>query len=115
MVEGPDATTVEARVVAAGGSGSGVWGGGGGGGKTGGSTSGGDADRVLFRLRDDGVALFSAQAEVNRRDPPFCLVPGCISGPVERARLAALRDSLGWAVLEADGGEDAVWQQIMLH
>jgi hypothetical protein len=72
---------------------------------------------LTFRLRDDGVALFSASAlgAAGRPPPPFCFTRGCISGPPERARLEALRDALGWAVLEADGGDEAVWVQILLH
>lgn len=74
-----------------------------------------DIDVVVFKLRDDGVALFSSRSTVNRPDPPFCLAKGCISGPAERGRMEALRDALGWTVLEAEGGEDARWVQILLH
>lgn len=61
------------------------------------------------------MALFSALSPSRRPDPPFCFVKGCISGPAERGHMEALRDALGWAALEADGGEDAVWVQILLH
>ena len=32
-------------------------------------------------------------------EPPFCITRGCISGPVQRASLEALRDALGWCVV----------------
>ena len=75
------------------------------------------ADTAAFRLRPDGVALFSAASTdgAGRPDPPFCLKRGCISGPAQRGRLAALRDALGWVALEPEGSEDAVWTQILLH
>lgn len=73
------------------------------------------SDTVLVQLRDDGVALFSSRAAANRPDPPFCLSRGCISGPAERGRMEAIRNALGWAALEAEGGEDARWTQILLH
>lgn len=109
--QGADATAVEARVPFT------PEKGGRGGGSDGSGGSGkADADRVLLLLRDDGVALFSARAEAGRPDPPFCLTKGCISGPRERARMAALRDALGWAALEAaEDGDEAVWTQILLH
>jgi len=77
--------------------------------------SGSEEDAAVFKLRSDGMVLFRAASTVNRPDPPFCLTPSCISGPRERGRLEGLRDALGWAVLEADGGEDAKWVQILLH
>ncbi len=57
--------------------------------------------------------MFSSNSIANSPDPPFCLTPGCISGPGNRGRLEALRDQLGWSNLETD--EDKKWVQIMLH
>ncbi|KAI8462896.1 MAG: hypothetical protein J3K34DRAFT_445950 [Monoraphidium minutum] len=77
---------------------------------------GGAAPDVLtFKLRGDGIAMFSAATTAGRAPPPFCATRGCISGPAERGRMAALRDALGWGELEALDGEDAVWLQILLH
>lgn len=49
----------------------------------------------------------------NDLSPPFCFIPGCISGPRQRVRLEALRDKLGFLSMETD--EDKKWLQIMLH
>lgn len=73
-------------------------------------------DVVQLRLRPDGVVLFRAEAAGpprQQRYPAFCLTPGCISGPATRQQLEALRNSLGWMVLEPD--DDKAWQQILLH
>lgn len=70
-------------------------------------------DSLQLILRPDGVVLFKSEASVNKPYPPFCLVPGCISGPANRQRLEALRDDLGWTVLEPD--DDKQWVQILLH
>lgn len=73
-----------------------------------------DVDALQFRLLPDGTVLFKSQAAgVNRPYPPFCFTPGCISGPGNRQRLEALRNDLGWTVLEPD--EDKKWVQILLH
>lgn len=72
-----------------------------------------DYDTLQFLVKPDGVVLFKSEAAVNRPYPPFCLTPGCISGPGNRQRLEALRDELGWTVLETD--EDKQWVQILLH
>lgn len=72
-----------------------------------------DVDTLQFRLLSDGVVLFKSQADANRPYPPFCFVPGCISGPKNRQRLESLRNDLGWTVLETD--EDKKWVQILLH
>jgi hypothetical protein len=72
------------------------------------------ADQLDFVFRDDGVVLFSSSSGSNQAaDPPFCLTPGCISGPGNRGRLEAVRDALGWSNLETD--EEKVWVQILLH
>jgi hypothetical protein len=76
-------------------------------------SSGDSYDTVQVKLRDDGVALFKSEAARNTPDPPFCLTPGCISGPGNRQRMERLRDALGWTVLETD--EDKQWVQILLH
>jgi hypothetical protein len=70
-------------------------------------------DQLRFVFRGDGVVLFSSSSAGNQADPPFCLTPGCISGPGNRGRLEALRDALGWSNLETD--EDKEWVQILLH
>jgi hypothetical protein len=70
-------------------------------------------DTVQIKLRPDGVALFKSEAARSTPDPPFCLTPGCISGPGNRQRMERLRDALGWTVLETD--EDKQWVQILLH
>jgi hypothetical protein len=64
-------------------------------------------------FKDGGIVVFSSNSIANSPDPPFCLTPGCISGPGNRGRLEALRDQLGWSNLETD--EDKKWVQIMLH
>ena len=50
---------------------------------------------------------------MDMQDPPFCLRPGCISGPRERERLEELRDRMQLLVNETD--EDKKWVQILLH
>jgi hypothetical protein len=72
-----------------------------------------EVDNLQLVVRPDGVVLFKSEASVNRPYPPFCFTPGCISGPGNRQRLEALRDDLGWTVLEPD--EDKQWVQILLH
>jgi hypothetical protein len=72
-----------------------------------------DFDTLQFLLKPDGVVLFKSQSAANRPYPPFCFVPGCISGPANRQRLEALRDDLGWTVLEPD--DEKQWVQILLH
>ncbi|GFR47782.1 hypothetical protein Agub_g9551, partial [Astrephomene gubernaculifera] len=44
---------------------------------------------------------------------PFCWTLGCVTGPGNRGRLEALRDSLGWSSLETD--EDKSWVPFLLH
>ncbi|KAF6259537.1 hypothetical protein COO60DRAFT_1513053 [Scenedesmus sp. NREL 46B-D3] len=78
-----------------------------------GSSRSSSYDTVQIKLRADGVALFKSEAARNTPDPPFCLTPGCISGPGNRQRMERLRDALGWTVLETD--EDKQWVQILLH
>lgn len=80
---------------------------------TGSSNNSSSYDTVQIKLRADGVALFKSEAARNTTDPPFCLTPGCISGPGNRQRMERLRDALGWSVLETD--EDKQWVQILLH
>jgi hypothetical protein len=79
----------------------------------------GAVDTLQFSLRAaDSVVLFKAdEGAAAKRSlyPAFCLTRGCISGPAIQARTEALRDSLGWAPLEADGGEDERWVQLLLH
>jgi hypothetical protein len=70
-------------------------------------------DELRFLLREDGTVLFSSRSPSRGPDPPFCLTPGCISGPGNRGRMQELLDSLGWQVLETD--EDKEWVQILLH
>jgi hypothetical protein len=77
------------------------------------SPAAGGGDELQLQLRPDGTVVFKSQARVRTPDAPFCLTPGCISGPGNRARMEALRDALGWPVLETD--EDREWVQILLH
>ncbi len=77
------------------------------------SAGGGSYDELQLRLQEGGVVLFRSQASTDRPFPPFCISRGCISGPANRGRMEALRDALGWAVLETD--EDKAWQQLLLH
>jgi hypothetical protein len=70
-------------------------------------------DELVLQLRDDGTVLFRSESRSAGPDPPFCWRPGCISGPANRARMEALRDALGWRVLETD--EEKQWVQILLH
>ncbi|GIL63907.1 hypothetical protein Vafri_17917 [Volvox africanus] len=73
-----------------------------------------DEDLLEFVfIPNDRAVAFRSEARVNTPPPPFCWTPGCISGPGNRARLEALRDSLGWSSLETD--EDKKWVQILLH
>jgi hypothetical protein len=71
-------------------------------------------DQLEVLLREDGTVLFRCEGLQGRLpDPPFCVTPGCISGPRQRGQLEALRDALGWSELETD--EDKQWVQILLH
>mmetsp|Transcript_32648 Transcript_32648/g.72115 ORF Transcript_32648/g.72115 Transcript_32648/m.72115 type:complete len:216 (+) Transcript_32648:195-842(+) len=70
-------------------------------------------DEVQFIFREGQYVLFRSKSKESRPDPPFCLTPGCINGPANRTRMAALRDALGWSNLETD--EDKQWQQLLLH
>ena len=72
-----------------------------------------DGDELDFEVKQ-GVILFrSVRKEGFEFTPPFCLAPGCITGPSNRARLEALRDQLGYSNFETD--EDKSWNQIFLH
>ncbi|KAG2426746.1 hypothetical protein HXX76_012803 [Chlamydomonas incerta] len=71
-----------------------------------------DVDLMEFKFTDVAVA-FRSEARLNIPPPPFCFTPGCISGPPNRARMEALRDTLGWNSQETD--EDKKWVQILLH
>lgn len=66
-----------------------------------------------FVFREGRLVLFRSQSRVTLPDPPFCIVPGCISGPRNRARMASLRNSLGWGNMETD--EDKQWVQMLMH
>eukprot|EP00798_Chlamydomonas_sp_ICE-L_P007729 gene7727-901_t len=54
---------------------------------------GADKDQLDFVLRE-GLILFRAENVQDRPDPPFCLQPGCMNGPIERERMELLRDRL---------------------
>ncbi|KAG1680952.1 hypothetical protein FOA52_009911 [Chlamydomonas sp. UWO 241] len=70
-----------------------------------------DVDDVQFVFREGGVLLFRSQARRSLPDAPFCFIPGCVNGPRNRDRMAALRDTLGWQQQETD--EDKEWVQIL--
>ena len=83
----------------------------------------GDAEVLEFLLLpssppgadgDAGATLcFRAAGARRRRDPPFCTGAGCVNGPPQRARLAALRDALDLSPLEPD--DDKLWVPLLLH
>lgn len=71
-----------------------------------------NGDKLTFDVRE-GLILFKSVREGLEFTPPFCLVPGCITGPSNRQSLEALRDRLGYSNFETD--EDKSWNQIFLH
>ena len=71
-----------------------------------------NGDDLVFEIRDE-ILLFRSERKEGEITPPFCLVPGCITGTSNRGRLEALRDKLGFTNLETD--EDKVWNRFMLH
>jgi hypothetical protein len=67
----------------------------------------------VFEFREGGVVLFWAHGQGAAAPPPFCFVPGCISGPRQRDRMQALGQRLGWLPFETD--EDKKWTPILFH
>ena len=73
-----------------------------------------DASPILLALPELLVhAICRSESHVRLPDMPFCMTPGCINGPRQRDRMAALRDALGYSNFETD--EDKQWQQILMH
>jgi hypothetical protein len=73
-----------------------------------------DWDVLEVQLRDDGVALFRMQSEVNLPSPPGCFKRSCTNGPRTRQHAAAIQAMLGWPSLEVDDGDKA-WVPLLLH
>eukprot|EP00898_Chlorokybus_atmophyticus_P000673 jgi/Chlat1/1606/Chrsp125S01867 len=67
----------------------------------------GDMDIVEFLVLDRGVCCFRSVSPVSAPSLPFCLRPGCITGPRNRTRMEALREQLGWLPRETD--EEKIW------